>query len=377
MVRAAAEEAQKNVGTRPLVSLLVPAYNESALIEKNLAVLCDYMKSLEGDYRWELVVVNDGSTDRTGELADAFAETHENVRVLHHPSNFGLGQALRFGFRNCRGDYIVTLDLDLSYAPGHVAELLGVMRRTKAKVVAASPYMEGGRITNVPWLRRVLSVWANRFLSFAASGSLSTLTGMVRAYDARFVRSLSLRSMGHEINPEIVHKATLLRSKIEESPAHLDWSLQRAPDTNRRSSIKIVAQMASVLLSGFLFRPVIFFILPGSLLLLFALYVGVWAVIHFLDQWPNFSHHTWFLDRASAALAASFSQFPHTFAVGGMSLLLALQLLMLGILSLQSKSYFEELFSISSALHRFASERDYPPASRDDSRSGSREGAPE
>jgi glycosyltransferase involved in cell wall biosynthesis len=365
MLRPAPREAEDH-GTRPLVSILVPAYNESALIAKNLSILCDYMKTLENEYRWELVVVNDGSTDRTGELADAFAESHPNVRVLHHPSNFGLGQALRFGFRNCRGSYIVTLDLDLSYAPEHVAELLGVLRRTGAKVVAASPYMEGGRITNVPWLRRVLSVWANRFLSFAAKGSLSTLTGMVRAYDARFLRSLSLRSMGYEINPEIVHKATLLRGKIEESPAHLDWSLQRAPETNRRSSVKFVAQTASVLLSGFLFRPVIFFIVPGTLLLLFALYVGAWAVIHFLDQWPNFTQYTWFFDRASAALAASFAQFPHTFIVGSISLLLSLQLLMLGILSLQSKSYFEELFSISSALHRLATERDHRPMSTRD-----------
>jgi hypothetical protein len=97
-------------------------------------------------------------------------------------------------------------------------------------------------------------------------------------------------------------------------------------------------------------------------------------VIHFSISGPAFQH-AWFLDRL-AALAASFSQFPHTFAVGGMSLLLALQLLMLGILSLQSKSYFEELFSISSALHRLAAEKDHRPASGEDSRGEPREGAP-
>jgi glycosyltransferase involved in cell wall biosynthesis len=140
---------------RPLVSLVVPAFNESSLIERNLSVLCDYMKSLEKEYAWELVVVDDGSTDGTGELADAFAASRKNVLVLHHPSNFGLGQALRFGFRNCRGDFIVTLDLDLSYVPEHVGELLGVMRRTRAKVVVASPYMEGGSLVHVPWFRRL------------------------------------------------------------------------------------------------------------------------------------------------------------------------------------------------------------------------------
>jgi glycosyltransferase involved in cell wall biosynthesis len=362
MARATATRTRDETSrAKPLVSIVVPAYNESELIERNLGTLCEYLKTLESEYRWELLVVNDGSADNTGELADAFAESHENVRVLHHPSNFGLGQALRFGFRNCRGDYIVTLDLDLSYSPSHIAELLGVMRRTHAKVVAASPYMEGGRITNVPWFRRALSVWANRFLSFAARGSLSTLTGMVRAYDARFLRSVTLRSVGNDINPEIIHKAMLLRRKIEESPAHLDWSLQRSSAVGRRSSMKIVAQTMSVLLSGFLFRPVIFFIVPGMALLLFSLYVGVWSLIHVVNQWPNFPELTWFLDRASASLAASFSQFPHTFIIGGISLLIAFQLLSLGILSLQSKSYFEELFSACAALQRSESERDEHP----------------
>ena len=75
----------------------------------------------------------------------------------------------------------------------------------------------------------MLSRWANRFLSLATNHSVSTVTGMVRAYDGPFLRSLSLKSMSMEINPEVIYKAMLLNARIDEIPAHLNWELQRRP----------------------------------------------------------------------------------------------------------------------------------------------------
>lgn len=341
----------------PIVSVVVPAYNEAALVKKNLSALCQYIDGLR-EYRWEVVFVNDGSTDETGRLAEDFAQSIGNVRVLHHPVNLGLGHALRTAFRHCRGDYVVTMDLDLSYRPEHIGALLDRIRRTKAKIVVASPYMEGGTLSRVPWLRGILSVGANRFLSVAARGSLSTLTGMVRAYDGEFVRGLHLRSAGMEINPEIVQKAILLGAAIEEIPGHLEWSFEETERAKRRSSTKILKNTTAVLLSGFLFRPVIFFIVPGVTLLLFALYVTVWMFIHFWGNYLRFPQYTWFLDRVSVALAAAFTQFPHTFLIGGIASLLAIQLISLGVLSLQNKSYFEELYSLASAIYRLSLDRE-------------------
>jgi glycosyltransferase involved in cell wall biosynthesis len=108
----AARSADAAAPPKPLLSVVVPAYNEAAIVEKNLAALCHYMESLEDECRWEIVFVNDGSTDNTGELAEAFAEGRGNIQVLHHRVNFGLGQAIKFAFNHCRGEYIVTLDLD-------------------------------------------------------------------------------------------------------------------------------------------------------------------------------------------------------------------------------------------------------------------------
>lgn len=337
---------------KPLVSLIVPGYNEAAIVEQNLTILCNYMESLQDIYDWEMLVINDGSLDETGELAEAFASTRKNVYVLHHITNFGLGQALKFGFNHCHGDYIVVIDLDLSYAPEHIEKLLTKMRETRAKIVVASPYIEGGKISNVPWLRKILSIWANRFLSATAKGELATVTGMVRAYDGEFLRSLNLRSMSMDINPEIIYKARILRARIEEIPAHLHWRYNPGDKKpKRRSSMKIFKQICSVLFSGFIARPMVFFLIPGLCLLALSCLANAWVFIHTFRNYQELPAY-WFLDRFSDAVAAAFHQAPHTFIIGGMTLMLAVQLISLGIISMQTKSNFEEIFYLGTALYK-------------------------
>jgi glycosyltransferase involved in cell wall biosynthesis len=347
---------------RPLVSLIVPAYNEAAIVEKNLAIICDYMTSLEGEYRWEMLVINDGSKDDTGERSEAFARTRENVRVLHHIVNFGLGQALKSAFNHSRGDYVIPVDIDLSYSVDHIERLLSKITETQAKIVIASPYMKGGKVSNVPWMRKVLSVWANRFLSATSHGDLTTLTGLVRVYDGNFVRSLNLRSMSMDINPEVIHKARMLRARIVEIPAHLCWSDQKAEKiatkkkAQRRSSMRIMRQIWAVGFLGFIFRPVMFFFIPGFLLFLLSIYANIWVLIHCFWQYERLAKYSKFPD-LTEAVAAAFYQAPHTFVIGGITLILAIQLMSLGILAMQSKSYFEEIFYLGSAIYRAKKEK--------------------
>lgn len=337
---------------RPSVTVVLPAFNESAIVEKSLSVVHAYLQTLAADYRCEILLINDGSDDDTGAIAEAFAQSHASVRVLHHPVNFGMGQALITAFKNCHADYVVTLDLDLSFAPQHIPAMLERMRATSAKIVIASPYAKGGKITHIPWHRKTLSIWANRFLSGAAHGELSSLTGIMRAYDGRFLRSLNLKSLGMGVNPEIIYKAMVLRARIEEIPGHLDWSFESIGGVERKSSMRIARQILAVLMSGFLFRPFLFFVVPGLALLVFSIYVNAWMLIHFLEQYARLAQDTWFLDRASHAVAGAFNQFPHTFVVGGFSLMLAIQLLSLGLMALQNKKYFEEIFHLGTAIYQ-------------------------
>jgi glycosyltransferase involved in cell wall biosynthesis len=346
---------------RPLVSILAPAYNEAAVLEANLTRVTEFMERLDETYRWELIIVDDGSSDATGEVARAFGAARDNVRVHEHLMNFGLGQALCSGFSHCRGDYIVVIDVDLSYAPEHIGALLTRIEETRADIVIASPYMKGGRTTEVPFLRKQLSRWANRFLALTArganrSGNLSTLTGMVRAYDARFIRSLNLKSMGMEVNTEIVYKGMILGARMEEVPAHLDWTQQRAQAT-RTSSKRIRRSILFSLLAGFIIRPVAFFIVPAGLLALISLYPIYWMAYHIVTQYQLVAPQWDSFDFAlSDAVARAFGHSPHSFIVAGILVMLSVQLFSLGVVALQMKQYFEELFHFGTRVYSQARE---------------------
>ena len=330
----------------PRVSVVVPAYNEELIIGDSLEQLYRYMETISNRYRWELVIVDDGSRDHTGEIADAFAASHVRCRVLHHRINYKLGQALRYAFNTCTGDYVVTLDADLSYSPDHVGRLLDEIVRTRAKVVIASPYTEGGELSNVPTGRALMSRMANRLLSSAVKGQISTLTGMVRAYDRPFLSSLNLKAMDIEINSEILYKARVLRATIVEIPAHLDWGSPRPvaeKDGRRVSSLRPKRSTAAYVFSSFLFRPMVAFVLPGVILFAFA---------------------AWFLGKAAyITWTGDINQHPGYILAGGVSLVLGTQLIIVGVLAIQAKRYFEELFHLgTSILRALRGEPLLPPA---------------
>jgi glycosyltransferase involved in cell wall biosynthesis len=120
---------------RPLLSLVMPAYNE----EENLPLAVERARApltaAAGD-GWEIVVVDDGSTDGTAALADGLAARDPRVRVVHHAQNRGLGGALITGFGAARGAVIAYVDADLPFEMTALAEAYALMRREGADVVA-------------------------------------------------------------------------------------------------------------------------------------------------------------------------------------------------------------------------------------------------
>lgn len=331
----------------PLLSLVIPAFNEQALIGQHLEEFASYLSGIEDEFRWEIVIVNDGSDDNTNLIINEFADRHPNVFALHHPRNFGLGQALSFGFANTEGDYVITMDVDLSYDVEHIGKLARAIRDEQVKMVLASPYMKGGTIANVPWLRRTLSILGNRFLSFFVEGRIATLTSMMRAYDGKFIRTMNLRAQGMDVMPEMVHKSMILRGSILEVPARLDWGPQAKYGKSRASSMRIFRHIFATIFAGFVFRPFLFFVIPGILLLAFSLYVSFWMFVHYFDA-VSALRSQGDLVSFSQALAVAYEQYPHTYIFGLLTAMLAVQLIGLGILALQSKQYFEELFHLGS-----------------------------
>jgi glycosyltransferase involved in cell wall biosynthesis len=332
--------------TLPFISIIAPCYNEEAILENNIKKIVDYLESKSHKYTWEILIIDDGSQDKTGLIADQLAKSYDCLRVIHHPINLNLGRALQTGFRHSKGDIIIVLDIDLSYAVEYIEKMADKLIETYSDIVIASPYMRGGQVTAVPFLRKIMSLWVNKFMRLAAQDKYYTYTGMVRAYKRSFVQNLNLKTKDYEVNPEILYKAMILRSRIVEIPANLDWTEQNKYAGKRTSSIRIIRGFFSGIMSAFIFRPYIFFLALGTFLMILSMYELIWLLY---DTLATLSKSHTPENSFSLSLALQFRKNPQSFIIGGITFIAAIQVLSLGFLSLQSKRYFEELFHLGSS----------------------------
>ena len=338
-----------NPENKIFISVILPCYNEEAILQNNLDIIISYLGDLSIKYNWEIVIIDDGSKDKTGAIANELASTNDHVRVIRHPTNLNLGNALKTGFKNAKGDIIVVMDIDLSYSVEHIERMVDELVRTTSDIVIASPYMPGGKVTEVPFTRKIMSKWVNRFMRIAAQDKYHTYTGMVRAYRKDFINTVNLKTKDYEINPEILYKAMILRARIVEIPAHLDWTEQNKYKGKRTSSIRILRGFFSGIMSAFIFRPYIFFLALGTLLMILSMYELIWLLY---DTLSTLSHSSGLGSTFSSSLALQFKKNPQSFMVGGITFIAAIQVLSLGFLSLQSKRYFEELFHLGTSFKK-------------------------
>ena len=127
---------------RPLISIIIPAYNESARIGKALDEVLRCVH--ERDWQAEILVVDDGSTDRTAAIVHQMAELHPEVRLLSNPENRGKGFSVRQGVLQAVGDIVMFTDADLS-APMEEAERLFEALRQGADIAIGSRWLERKR----------------------------------------------------------------------------------------------------------------------------------------------------------------------------------------------------------------------------------------
>jgi len=148
-----------------------------------------------------VLVADDNSPDGTGKIADELAASDDHLHVLHRPAKKGLGAAYVAGFEWALSngyDAIVEMDADGSHQPEQLPDLLGAL--TDADVVLGSRWVPGGKVSNWPKSREVLSRGANAYARVALGIPLRDATGGYRVYRAEVLRSFDLttvRSQGY------------------------------------------------------------------------------------------------------------------------------------------------------------------------------------
>jgi dolichol-phosphate mannosyltransferase len=247
----------------PSVTVVVPAFNEGPEMAHSLTVLAEYFALHRGGYDFDYIIVDDGSTDETLQVAETFARWRPNVRVLKHERNLGLGAALRTAFKEIHTDIAVVLDADLSYTPSIAMQLIEVLDREGADITLASPYLHGGQVLNVPFLRRVLSREANRILSLATGGRCITLTSMVRAFRVSALQELDFRDDGKVAIPEMLLLAIRRRMRIIEIPSTLKWTDARRSECRGINVSRVVSQIWNTFVLAFRHRPSLWLAVPG------------------------------------------------------------------------------------------------------------------
>jgi len=206
--------------TRPDVSIVIPMYQELDNAEDTLAAVAAELEREGWDF--ELVPVSDGSTDGTADVLERLSAEDPRVRPVAYVHNRGRGHALRRGFAHARGRYVAALDADLSYTPDHAVRMVRMLiEDPETDIVLASPYMPGGRVEGVPFVRLLFSRTGNWVLRRTLARPVYTSTGVVRAYRADALRALDLTSDGKEIHLEILSEAMALGMRIVEMPAVL------------------------------------------------------------------------------------------------------------------------------------------------------------
>jgi len=228
-----------------MITLLVPAYNEEAIIEQLVTTLYD---TVQLDEEYELLVVNDGSSDRTAELLSAMQQRYPSLHVVHHPENLGLGRALRTGFHAACGRIIVTMDADLTHPPTLIAPLV---KACDVDFVVASRYAHGGGMANVPFWRVLLSRMANWGFQCLFLTRLRDITAGFKAYKAESVRQIDIAARGFEVQLEITIRLLKQGATFKELPYVLK---NREVGTSKMRYLKLLPVYFATLFALFRYR---------------------------------------------------------------------------------------------------------------------------
>jgi glycosyltransferase involved in cell wall biosynthesis len=191
------------------LSIFYPMWNEEEYVERALSAghrACRRLMATGdiGDY--ELIVIDDASTDETGPIADAFAAEDPRVLVIHHPQNRKLGGAMKTGFATASGDLILYTDADLPFDMAELPRAVRLMRDYDADIISAYRFDRTGE----GYLRSVYTFVYNLLIRTLFDVKARDINFAFKLCRSRVFDHVELRSEGSFIDAELVIRATRL-----------------------------------------------------------------------------------------------------------------------------------------------------------------------
>ena len=198
------------------ILVILPTYNEA----ENVLGLTRLV--LEQDERIEVLVVDDGSPDGTGDRVEELKSSERRVHLLRRPGKLGLGTAYLAGFRFGLDEgyaFVFTMDCDFSHNPRYLPQM--IEKLDDCDVVVGSRYVKGGGIENWPWYRLLLSRFANFYARTLLRLDLRDCTAGFRGYRREVLEGVDpfdVRSSGYSFLEEMAWKVSRAGFSIAEVP---------------------------------------------------------------------------------------------------------------------------------------------------------------
>lgn len=209
------------------ISIVIPGYNEADNVGKLREELFPVVRQLATQRAVEVVFVDDGSKDGTGDALEAAfgsaafgRELGAQVRIVRHVRNRGLGAALRTGFAASTGDLVLTTDMDGTYKFDTIPALLNRLT-SGVDIVTGSPYHPQGQVVGVPEYRLFFSKGSSMLYRLLVSRDLHCYTALFRVYRRAVVKNVGFDSPGFLAGTELLVKAMLSGYRAAELPATL------------------------------------------------------------------------------------------------------------------------------------------------------------
>jgi glycosyltransferase involved in cell wall biosynthesis len=262
-----------------VISVVVPALNEERsigdIIERTLSERKKILSEIEEIKDFEFIVVNDGSTDRTGEIVRGYAD---EVILIEHERNMGYGFALKRGFQAATGDLIAFYDGDGTYPPECLSDLIKKMIEKDADVVIGSRM--AGEKSDMPLQRRVGNKFFAYLLSWIVGRRISDTASGMRVFRKSILPQLYPLPDGLDLTPAMSTQALHENLKIVETPIAYD---ERVGSSKLNAITDGVRFLRTIIGVARLYNPLKFFGLIGLLFIVTAIVLSIGPISYYLQ----------------------------------------------------------------------------------------------